>query len=74
MSTLYVLVVGSCSACRSATWSFENQKDVRKRPTGAVQNPNKDAVSDPRGFLGISKSFGFTKANEVSQLFATLLA
>ena len=51
---------------RSPTWSFENQKDVRKRPPGPVQNPQKDAVSDPQGFLGISKAFGFTKRNEVS--------
>ncbi|KAA6421056.1 MAG: hypothetical protein FRX49_08967, partial [Trebouxia sp. A1-2] len=50
---------------RSPTWSFENQKDVRKRPPGPVQNPQKDAVSDPQGFLGISKAFGFTKRNEV---------
>ncbi len=52
---------------RSPTWSFENQKDVRKRPPGPVQNPQKDAVSDPQGFLGISKAFGFTKRNEASR-------
>lgn len=50
---------------RSPTWSFENQKDVRKRPAGPVQNPKKDVASDPQGFLGISRSFGFTKRNEV---------
>ncbi|KAL0044887.1 hypothetical protein WJX82_001051 [Trebouxia sp. C0006] len=49
----------------SPTWSFENQKDIRKRPPGPVQQPQKDAVSDPQGFLGISKAFGFTKRNEV---------
>lgn len=49
----------------SPTWSFENQKDVRKRPPGPVQNPKKDAISNPQGFLGISKAFGFTKRNEV---------
>ena len=52
---------------RSPTWSFENQKDIRKRPPGPVQQPQKDAVSDPQGFLGISKAFGFTKRNEVSK-------
>ena len=51
--------------CRSPTWSFENQKDVRKRPAGPVQDPKKDVASDPQGFLGISRSFGFTKRNEV---------
>ncbi|KAL3145684.1 hypothetical protein ABBQ32_003219 [Trebouxia sp. C0010 RCD-2024] len=50
---------------RSPTWSFENQKDVRKRPSGPIQDPKKNAVSDPQGFLGISKAFGFTKQNEV---------
>lgn len=44
---------------------FDNQKDVRKGPSGPVQDPKKDVVSDPQGFLGISKAFGFTKRNEV---------
>ena len=58
-------VHGNGTPCRSPTWSFENQKDVRKRPPGPVQSPKKDAVSDPQGFLGISKAIGFTKRNEV---------
>ena len=61
LSALFFMLV------RSPTWSFENQKDIRKRPPGPVQNPQKDAVSDPQGFLGISKAFGFTKRNEVSR-------
>ena len=32
---------------------------------GGVQDPNINIVSDPRKFLGISDSFGFTKKNEV---------
>jgi len=51
----------------NATFSEENQKDVRKRPAGGVQQPQKkNLVSDPRGTLGISESgFGFTKKNEL---------
>jgi len=51
----------------NATFSEENQKDVRKRPAGGVQKPQqKNLVQDPRGTLGISESgFGFTKKNEL---------
>ena len=31
-----------------STFSKENQQDVRKRPTGAVQNPKKNIVNDPK--------------------------
>ena len=31
-----------------STFSKENQQDVRKRPTGAVQNPKKNLVNDPK--------------------------
>ena len=31
-----------------STFSKENQQDVRKRPTGAVQNPKKNVVNDPK--------------------------
>ncbi|KAL3151035.1 hypothetical protein ABBQ38_012904 [Trebouxia sp. C0009 RCD-2024] len=59
------LALSALCLARSPTWSFENQKDVRKRPSGPIQDPTKNAVSDPQGFLGISKAFGFTKQNEV---------
>lgn len=51
----------------NATFSDENQKDVRKRPAGGVQKPGKkNLIEDPQGTLGISKSgFGFTKKNEL---------
>lgn len=50
----------------SPTFSEENQRDVQKRRKGAVQDPKINAVSDPKGFFGISeKGFGFTKKNEV---------
>lgn len=48
----------------SPTFSEENQRDIRKRQKGAVQDPNINIVSDPKGFLGITE-FGFTKNNEV---------
>ena len=31
-----------------STFSQENQQDVRKRPTGAVQNPKKNILNDPK--------------------------
>jgi photosystem II protein len=34
-----------------STFSEENQKDVRKRPTGAVQNPKKNLLNDPKARL-----------------------
>jgi len=48
-----------------STFSEENQRDVRKRPTGAVQNPKKNFVNDPKGSLGIPGEFGFLKKNEL---------
>jgi len=49
----------------SPTFSEENQRDVRKRPAGGVQQPNKKSfVQDPQGTLGVTK-FGFTKKNEL---------
>jgi photosystem II protein len=48
------------------TFTEENQRDVRKRPYGGVQKPSKTSlVQNPRKTLGISKGFGFTKANEL---------
>lgn len=50
----------------NATFSEENQKDVRKRPAGGVQKPQKkNLIEDPKGTLGISDQFGFTKKNEL---------
>ncbi|KAK9838122.1 hypothetical protein WJX81_002596 [Elliptochloris bilobata] len=50
---------------KSPTFSEANQRDVRKRPAGPNNKPNKiDAVSNPKGFFGITR-FGFSKANEV---------
>ena len=66
LHVLFTIQLKILLTCRSPTWSFENQKDVRKRPAGPVQNPKKDAASDPQGFFGISRSFGFTKRNEVN--------
>jgi hypothetical protein len=34
-----------------STFSEENQKDVRKRPKGAVQNPKKNLLNDPKARL-----------------------
>jgi hypothetical protein len=39
-------------------------QDVRKRPTGPVQEAM-DPLTMPRQFLGISKEWGFTKLNEI---------
>jgi len=48
------------------TFSEENQADVRKRPAGGVQKPGSiNAIIDPKGLLGISDKFGFTKKNEL---------
>jgi photosystem II protein len=50
----------------SPTFSESNQQDVRKRPAGGVQKPGKvDPTQNPKQALGISNSFGFTKANEL---------
>lgn len=48
----------------SPTFSEENQRDIRKRPAGGVQDPNINLVSNPKKFLGITE-FGFTKNNEI---------
>jgi len=48
-----------------STFSQENQQDVRKRPTGAVQNPKKNILNDPKGTVGIPGEFGFLKKNEL---------
>lgn len=42
------------------TFDEENQRDVQKRPKGAVQKPGKNIISDPKETLGISDKFGFT--------------
>lgn len=47
------------------TFDEENQKDVSKRPKGAIQKPGKNIISDPKETLGISDKFGFTKKNEL---------
>lgn len=48
----------------SPTFSEENQRDVRKRGKGPTQDPKINAVSDPKGFFGITR-FGFSKKNEI---------
>lgn len=52
----------------NATFSEENQQDVRKRPAGGVQKPGKvNLAQDPAGTLGIDKGgFGFSKQNELT--------
>lgn len=49
----------------SPTFSESNQKDVKKRPQGPVQNPKINPVKNPTEFLGIDKGFGFTRKNEL---------
>lgn len=50
----------------SPTWSDENQADVQKRPSGAVQDPKANAAENPGRFLGIPGfEPGFTKRNEL---------
>ena len=46
------------------TFDDDNQQDVKKRPRGPTQKAM-DPVSNPQGYLGISKGFGFTKKNEL---------
>lgn len=47
------------------TFDEDNQRDVRKRPSGGVQKPSsKNLVENPKETLGVT-SFGFTKANEL---------
>ena len=50
----------------SPTFSESNQKDVKKRGKGPVQNPKLNIAEDPKKFLGVTR-FGFSKQNEVSQ-------
>ena len=49
----------------SPTFSSSNQADVKKRPSGPIQNPKINPISDPQAFLGIDKGFGFTRKNEL---------
>ena len=39
----------------SSTFDSSNQQDVKKRPTGPVQNPKINPVENPQEFLGIDK-------------------
>lgn len=44
------------------TFDEDNQRDVRKRPSGGVQKPSsKNLVENPKETLGVT-SFGFTSA------------
>nr|WOH23173.1 chloroplast photosystem II subunit S [Lobosphaera incisa] len=50
----------------SPTFSESNQQDVRKRPSGPIQKPQKTSAADrPDRFFGTSSQFGFTKKNEL---------
>lgn len=48
----------------SPTFSESNQRDVKKRGKGPVQNPKLNVAEDPKKFLGVTR-FGFSKQNEV---------
>ena len=50
-----------------STFSQENQQDVRKRPTGAVQNPKKNILNDPK--VSIMKCFRSVRLWRVFGLF-----
>lgn len=39
----------------SPTFSDSNQKDVKKRPKGPIQNPKINPIENPTEFLGIDK-------------------
>lgn len=43
----------------SSTFTESNQGDVKKRPTGPVQNPKINPVQNPTEFLGIDKGATF---------------
>ncbi|KAK9800345.1 hypothetical protein WJX73_006848 [Symbiochloris irregularis] len=51
----------------SPTFSESNQRDVKKRGAGPVQNPSGVSLTqNPKRFFGIDESgFGFTKKNEL---------
>jgi photosystem II protein len=50
----------------SPTFSEENQRDIRKRPKGPIQDPTMNPIREPGEFFGIPGfRFGFTKKNEL---------
>ena len=56
-----------CCTCDCCHWHLMFLHVVRRRVcTGGVQKPQKkNLIEDPKGTLGISDQFGFTKKNEV---------